>query len=207
LSIGRGPGAFAPAYPPAVEASEGSAVNDENATKLVTSPEAGNISIMWLDRLAAQASSPSSSQPPSRAYSPIPPRRSASGAGPYLTSQRPGINARSSSLSVASADSSSSSLLASTKRANGSALKQSSTVHQGPDPVEVLSQLLGEQDQAASGVANPSIIGDEDFELDFDFRGLSLRELALSEDTLADDADKYRPQTADECTFSEPNIS
>ncbi|KAI1339509.1 Sac2 family-domain-containing protein [Xylariaceae sp. FL0016] len=155
---------------------------------------------MWLDRLAGQTSSPSSSQPGSRPYSPAP-RKSATGLSPYITSQqRPGLTPRSSSLSLASADSSTSSLLASSKRANGSALKQSTTAYVGPDPVEVLGALLGERAEEDPTTDTDPItsIKSEDLDLDFDFCGLSLRELALSNNSTDDSQDVYKPQSADE---------
>ncbi|KAI0132771.1 Vps52/Sac2 family protein [Xylariales sp. AK1849] len=156
---------------------------------------------MWLDRLAGQQSSPSSSQPGSRAYSPAPVRRAASGQGPYITSQqRPGTTPRSSSLmSLASNDSSTSSLLASSKRANGSTLKQSTTAYSGPDPVEVLNNILG-HDAGDSGISDrpTSTVTSDDLELDFDFGGLSLSELALSQDTATEAVNVYRSQTVEE---------
>ncbi|KAI0478996.1 Sac2 family-domain-containing protein [Xylariaceae sp. FL0804] len=158
---------------------------------------------MWLDRLAGQSSSPSSSQPGSRAYSPA--RRSVSatgGLGPYVTSQqRPGLTPRSSSLSLASNDSSTSSLLASTKRAaNGSTLKQSTTVYSGPDPVDVLGALLGDGAGSvrAADEGPAASISPEDLDFEFEFAGASLRELALSDDATADSNDLYRPQSAEE---------
>ncbi|KAI1379325.1 Vps52-domain-containing protein [Hypoxylon crocopeplum] len=158
---------------------------------------------MWLDRLAGQSSSPSSSQPGSRPYSPAP-RRTPSGLGPYITSQqRPGLTPRSSSLSLASTESSASSFLASSRRANGSALKESSTVYTGPEPVEILNKLLGDEKQHAASVnksaANSvSSISAEDLQLEFDFGGLSMRELALSEDSAVNGVGIYRPQAAEE---------
>ncbi|KAI1775332.1 Vps52-domain-containing protein [Hypoxylon cercidicola] len=156
---------------------------------------------MWLDRLAGQ-SSPSSSQPGSRPYSPAP-RRTPSGLGPYITSQqRPGLTPRSSSLSLASTESSASSFLASSRRANGSALKESRTIYTGPEPVEILEKLLGDDGQNASttkSAINPtSSISAEDLQLDFDFGGLSIRELALSEDSAIEGDGAYRPQAAEE---------
>ncbi|KAI0161769.1 Vps52-domain-containing protein [Hypoxylon sp. FL1284] len=157
---------------------------------------------MWLDRLAGQSSSPSSSQPGSRAYSPAP-RRTPSGLGPYITSQqRPGVTPRSSSLSLASTESSASSFLASSRRANGSTLKESRTIYSGPDPVEILENLLGDEGQNASTAtsrsAPASSISAEDLSLDFDFGGLSIRELALSEESAVGGDGAYRPQAAEE---------
>jgi vacuolar protein sorting-associated protein 52 len=153
---------------------------------------------MWLDRLAGQSSSPASSQPPSRGYSPAP-RRAASGQGPYVTSQqRPTISQRNSSLSIASADSSTSSLLASSRRATGSTLKQTTTAYTGPDPVEVLGSLLGNKP-----VQNfTSTITSADLKVGFDFGGLSLRALALSEEPLSTVSDGRKHQSTDECGCS-----
>ncbi|XXG99282.1 hypothetical protein Hte_005619 [Hypoxylon texense] len=158
---------------------------------------------MWLDRLAGQSSSPSSSQPGSRPYSPAP-RRTPSGLGPYITSQqRPGLTPRSSSLSLASTESSASSFLASSRRANGSTLKESRTIYTGPEPVEILEKLLGDDGRNASSTKSandPSgTISAKDLELEFDFGGLSIRELALSEDSAIEEGDgAYRPQAAEE---------
>ncbi|ETS82536.1 hypothetical protein PFICI_04412 [Pestalotiopsis fici W106-1] len=154
---------------------------------------------MWLDRLAGQQSaSPSSSQPGSRAYSPAPGRRTPSGLGPYLTSsQRPGLTPRSSSLSLISNDSSTSSLLAASRRANGSALKQSTTAYAGPDPTEVLDKILGQgQDEAHEQPT--STITQHDLELQFEFGGLSLTSLALSEEPAKESSSVHRPQTVEE---------
>ncbi|KAK9424965.1 putative Vacuolar protein sorting-associated protein 52 A [Seiridium unicorne] len=155
---------------------------------------------MWLDRLAGQPSgSPSSSQPGSRAYSPAPGRRTPSNLGPYLTSQRPGAAARSSSLlSLASNDSSTSSLLGASRRANGSTLKQSTTTYSGPEPVDILNKLLGEGTTDGDNQTAPTAITQEDLELDFDFGGLSLTELALSEDSIEESAIVHRSQTVEE---------
>ncbi|KAI1142114.1 Vps52-domain-containing protein [Hypoxylon sp. FL0543] len=158
---------------------------------------------MWLDRLAGQSTSPAPSQPGSRAYSPAP-RRTPSGVGPYITSQqRPGIATRSSSLSLASTESSATSLLASSRRANGSTLKESRTIYSGPDPVDILNKLLGDEVKNAASATRPvadsvSSISAEDLQLDFDFGGLSVRELALSEESAVDSAGVDRPQAAEE---------
>ncbi|KAK1729084.1 hypothetical protein CaCOL14_007860 [Colletotrichum acutatum] len=146
---------------------------------------------MWLDRLAAQSnSSPSASQPGSRPYSPLPRRTSSS---PYVTSQRPGITPRGSQLSLVSNDSSNSFLAS--RRVNGSGLKQSQTTYDGPDSVEILGQIL---DTAPTSEATTITISENDLELDFQFEGLSLRELASSDEIDSSDADSYRRQTAEE---------
>ncbi|KAI0441776.1 Vps52-domain-containing protein [Xylaria telfairii] len=156
---------------------------------------------MWLDRLAGQSPSPASSQPPSRAYSPAPPR-SSSGLGPYLTSQRPGLTPRSSSLSLASADSSTSSLLTSSRRATGSNLKQTTTTYTGPDPVDILTALLGGSNGSiqTSDLSQNSItsITSEDLNAVFDFGDLSLHSLALSDEPLPITVDSKRQQSPEE---------
>ena len=102
---------------------------------------------MWLDRLSGH-STPSATPPASRPYSPAPPRRP-SHLAPSSAAQRPGFSPRSSSLSLVSNDSTTS-LLASSKRVNGSALKQSVTTGDAPDPTKVLRRLIG----AGSGRAD-----------------------------------------------------
>lgn len=157
---------------------------------------------MWLDRLAAQATSPSVTPPGSRAYSPAPGRRTPSSLGPYITSQqRPGLPTRNSSLqSLASNDSSASSLLASGRRPNGSNLKQTITAYSGPDPVSVLQRLLGEDVESAGGAEKPpGSLTEDDLHYVFDFGGLSLTELARSEDAIAEGPGVGRSQTAEEC--------
>ncbi|KAK3688139.1 Sac2 family-domain-containing protein [Podospora appendiculata] len=153
---------------------------------------------MWLDRLAGQHPGSASPQSNSRPISPLPlPRRTSSARGPYLTSQRPGSTPRGSTQSLASlaSNDSSTSLLASSKRANGSALKQSVTVDDAPDPEKVLDRILGSlPDIASSGGEDISSITQDDLDLDFDFGGLSLRELAAG-DAEVEDRDTYRSQT------------
>ncbi|KAK8059359.1 Vps52/Sac2 family protein [Apiospora saccharicola] len=162
---------------------------------------------MWLDRLAAQATTPSNTPPGSRAYSPSPGRRTPSGLGPYVTSQqRPGLVPRTASfqslasnVSNNSNDSSTSSLLAYSRKANGSALKQSTTAYNGPDPVSVLGQLLGEEPDATSTAKRAAeSVTEDDLELDFDFGGLSLTELAHADDYGEYGASVHRTQTVEE---------
>ncbi|KAI0970556.1 Vps52-domain-containing protein [Xylaria arbuscula] len=158
---------------------------------------------MWLDRLAGSPL-PAPFQPPSRAYSPAP-RRPSSGLGPYLTSQqRPGISARSSSLSIASNDSSASTLITSSRRANGSSLKQTSTAYTGPDPVDILGALLhGNSSLGSAQTPDRSLdattsITPKDLNAVFDFRELSLRSLALSDEPRPASIDEKKQQSAEE---------
>src|SRR6266699_7072555 len=144
---------------------------------------------MWLDRLANAGSS--SPQPNSRTASPLP-RRPAGPRGPYVTSQR---SARGSSVSLVS-NNSSSSLLASARKPNGSALKQSTIADDGgTEAVEVLNKLLGSAsvgDAPEEKVDAP--ITEEDLGVEFDFGGLSLRALAQA-GVGQTGLDVYRSQT------------
>jgi hypothetical protein len=110
-------------------------------------------------------------------------------------------------LSLASNDSSSS-LLGASRRTNGSALKQSTTVDDAPDPEAVLARILGtlpdtartpEEDRARR-------ITEDDLDLDFDFGGLSLRQLA-AEDAGRAAADTYKPQTVEDCRSSRAQVA
>ncbi|KAH7031005.1 Sac2 family protein [Microdochium trichocladiopsis] len=152
---------------------------------------------MWPNRVAGQSPSPNPSQPGSRAFSPTP-RRTPSGNGPYITSQqRPGLPPRSASLLSLASNESSSSSIPTSKRANGSTLKQSTTVYSGPDPVTVLSAILGNDDPGGEKIdGNEYTISAEDLELELDFGGLSLRELALSEEPeQVETANQYQRQS------------
>lgn len=159
---------------------------------------------MWLDRFAGQQIG---TPPPSSSRSSPLPRRTSSGISPYTTSQRPGISPRGSSLSLVSNDSSASSLLASSKRANGSALKQSTTVEDAADPEEVLTRIFGPlSDGSRDGsLEEESLvrITEDDLELEFDFGGLALRELAEGDAVERQAADTCRPQTVEDCMFSQ----
>lgn len=164
---------------------------------------------MWFDRLAGHHSGSATPQPNSRPISPLPRRTSsARGPGPYLAAQalslRPGLTPRGSSLSLVSNDSTSS-FLASSRRPNGSTLKQTTTVAEGPEPEEVLETLLGTK---ANGVApeepHSVALAEDDLDYNFDFAGLSLRDLAQN-DTVVDGDIVYRPQTVEECMPSYPS--
>ncbi|KAL2177200.1 Sac2 family-domain-containing protein [Thermothelomyces heterothallicus CBS 202.75] len=157
---------------------------------------------MWLDRFAGPhpGSTPSAPNNQSRTHSPLP-RRTSSARGPYLTSQRPGLSPRGSSLSLASSDSSSS-LLGASKRTNGSALRQSTTADTGPDPEAILARILGPlPDHITPEEDATRRITEADLEFDFDFDGLSLRELA-ADGAGRSTADTYKPQTVEDCRLS-----
>ncbi|KAH6631650.1 Sac2 family-domain-containing protein [Chaetomium tenue] len=158
---------------------------------------------MWLDRFAGPhpGNTPSPPNSQSRTHSPLP-RRTSSARGPYLTSQRPGLSPRGSSLSLASNDSSSS-LLGASKRNNGSALKQSTTADNAPDPETILASVLGPLPDNTTPLEEyrAGKITEDDLELDFDFGGLSLRELAEGGGARVL-ADTDRLQTVEDCRSS-----
>jgi hypothetical protein len=159
---------------------------------------------MWLDRLSGHstpAATPSASPPPpvNRSYSPA--ARRPSHLGPASAAQRPVFNPRSSSLSLHSNDSTTS-LLASSRRLNGSGLKQSVMVADAPDPLGVLEKLLGSEGKGVlKSQANGDNAADDDFELELDFEDLSLRDFALRDALLAKKGHVYTMQTVEECTF------
>ncbi|RSL73164.1 hypothetical protein CEP54_000426 [Fusarium duplospermum] len=154
---------------------------------------------MWLDRLAGGPASnpgPSTPQPGNRAYSPLP-RRTSSSLSPYVTSQRGGVSPRGSSLSLVSNDSSSS-LLSSSRRPNGSNLKQSSTIETGPDSLEVLETLLAGFSTDSDSATKQKTINQDDIDFEADFGGLSLKELAASQAPEPATFNTRKPQTAEE---------
>jgi hypothetical protein len=140
-----------------------------------------------------------SSPPNSRPTSSLP-RRTSNARGPYLTSHRPGHSPRGSSISLVSSDSSIS-LLASSKRANGSALKHSTTVNDNaPEPTELLEKILGPTAKGTvKGEEEDRSITEDDLDIEFDFGGQSLRELAQV-DNAQDLGSFHRYQSVEECT-------
>jgi hypothetical protein len=163
---------------------------------------------MWLDRLSGHstpAATPSGSPPPpaNRAFSPAP--RRPSHLAPSSAAQRPGFSARSSSLSINSNDSTTS-LLASSRKTNGSGLKQSITTPDVKDPLEVLEKLLGSEANVtpaasrAKNSVNGTAIEEEDDESELDFEGFSLRELA-SRHVGPEETVGHTTQTTEECTL------
>jgi vacuolar protein sorting-associated protein 52 len=164
---------------------------------------------MWLDRLSGHSTpgvTPSASPPPpaNRSYSPA--ARRPSHLAPTSAPHRPSFSPRSSSLSLNSNDSTTS-LLASSRRPNGSSLKQSVTVADAPDPLKVLERLLGSE---ANRVPSKSEFGADGTkcstegasEGELDFEGLSLRALASDEGSSSKEAHSYTTQTIDECMIA-----
>lgn len=159
---------------------------------------------MWLDRLSSN-STPSGSPPPptNRAYPPGARRQSHLGpAG----GNRPGFSPRSSSLSLASNDSTTS--LPSSSRNNASGLKQATAVSNVPDPLLVLERLLGPEGKGLAGT--PKAINgadaNEESEFRLDFGGMGLREFLAQEPATPPPDYAYTPQTADECRYNRPSI-
>ncbi|KAF5582115.1 SAC2 [Fusarium pseudoanthophilum] len=151
---------------------------------------------MWLDRLAggpASSPGPSTPQPGSRAY----PKRTSSTLSPYVTSQRPGISPRGSSLSLVSNDSTSS-LLSSSRRPNGSNLRQASTIDTGPDSLEVLETLLAGFSSDREQADKKTAINEDDINFEAVFGGLPLKELATSEPLDTTTVSNRKPKTAEE---------
>ncbi|EME47750.1 hypothetical protein DOTSEDRAFT_69630 [Dothistroma septosporum NZE10] len=102
---------------------------------------------VWLDRFSVQSRepSPSPTSASNRSFSPAP-RRSIQ-VGPRTLQRRPGLQPRSSSLSLASVTGSTDSLPATARIPNGSTLKnqlsQQSAPTNGPIPLEVLESIVG----------------------------------------------------------------
>ncbi|KAF4444020.1 SAC2 [Fusarium acutatum] len=151
---------------------------------------------MWLDRLAggpASSPGPSTPQPGGRVY----PKRTSSTLSPYVTSQRPGISPRGSSLSLVSNDSTSS-LLSSSRRPNGSNLRQASTIDTGPDSLELLETLLAGFSSDREQADKKAAINEDDINFEAVFGGLSLKELATSEPPDTTTVSNRKPKTAEE---------
>ncbi|KAI1028421.1 hypothetical protein LB503_002316 [Fusarium chuoi] len=151
---------------------------------------------MWLDRLAggpATSPGPSTPQPGGRVY----PKRTSSTLSPYVTSQRPGISPRGSSLSLVSNDSTTS-LLSSSRRPNGSNLRQASTIDTGSDSLEVLETLLAGFSSDREQADKKTAINEDDINFEAVFGGLSLKELATSEPPDTITISNRKPKTAEE---------
>ncbi|KAA8573881.1 hypothetical protein EYC84_005430 [Monilinia fructicola] len=98
------------------------------------------------------------------------------------------------------------SLLSSTRRPNGSNLKQAAAPPNVPDPLEVLGKLLynGEDLKSPSGKGQratngtPPPIGQEDDESEWDFGGLSLQDIVAGDPFDNEDEHVYKAQTLEE---------
>lgn len=163
---------------------------------------------MWLDRLSGHNTSNSQIQQSSRSYSPAPPRRPSHLAAPGLARQS-SFTPRSSSLSLVNNDSSAS-LLSNPNKSAGSSLKTSTTVSTYPEPTEVLDKLLATdkpvvnngigQNGTTTGQTIQSGAGAIDDLSSLDFNGLSLFELARSDDPVPVKTSTYKAPTLEDCT-------
>lgn len=155
---------------------------------------------MWLDRLSGHVTpaTPTASTPSSTKRSYSPGARRTSNLAPSAPTQRPGFAPRSSSLSVLSNDSTTS-LLSSSRRPNGSGLKQSATAVDVPGPLEVLQSIVGSgiPSQSVELAGNNEAYGD--FELDLDFAGLSLHEIVTRDVDQNQEEGRYAAQSLEEC--------
>ncbi|KAF1850741.1 Sac2 family protein [Cucurbitaria berberidis CBS 394.84] len=137
---------------------------------------------MWgLDRLSAY-STPSGTPPPRRdSYSPAP-RRGYPPSGPGPLPQRPGLNPRSSSLSLVSPNSSSTSLPNTARPPNGAPRRRPAggPYYNGPNPIQVLESIMGgptrrpitaHRDAKGDIQQKPEVV-----DADIDFGGLSLHD-------------------------------
>ncbi|KAF2472896.1 Vps52-domain-containing protein [Lindgomyces ingoldianus] len=143
---------------------------------------------MWLDRFSAH-STPSGTPPPrGQSYSPAP-RRPYQASGPGPLPPRPGINPRSSSLSLVSPSSSSTSLPSTSRLPNGAGRRRQGTGGVPPnvsDPLQVLEAILGRPPRKppvikGDEIAEPVPKKPEEVVEDIDFGGLSLQEFAAIE--------------------------
>lgn len=135
---------------------------------------------MWLERFAGQ-SSPATTAPTSGRPSPVP-RRSVQ-LGPSSLPRRPGLNARTSSLSVASLYGSTESLPSGAKVSNASGLKNelgAAPAVDVPDPLDVLSSILGplQQDEKSQEHGSHDDERPATIAQDIDFGEYSLAEFA-----------------------------
>ena len=160
---------------------------------------------MWLDRLSSN-STPSGSPPPSNRGLTQPPKRNANQLGTNAVPQRPGFNPRSSSLSLVSNDSTTS-LLSSSHKRNGSAIRQPTAVTDAPDPLVVLGKLLDLKEGLTHSSKPREVTGVDGIienELELDFGGLSLRELVLGKSFVDEKENTYKSQTVEECMSPSP---
>lgn len=121
-----------------------------------------------------------------------------------MTSQRTGHSPRASSLSLVSNDSTTS-LLSSSRRANGSTPRLNSTAEEVPKPAEILGKLFPPAPEGQSSL----IVSEDDLEFDPEFGGLTLKELVNS-DTAQDElaaGPQPRSQAVEECWYLQLSCS
>lgn len=162
---------------------------------------------MWgLDRISGY-STPSGTPPPRLdSYSPAP-RRGYPTLGPGPLPHRPGINPRSSSLSLISPNSSSTSLGNPSRAPNG-ALRRRPTggpYHNGPDPLQVLESIMGgpsRRPKTTNGDTSGGVQKPKEVVEDIDFGGLSLQDFAAEEPVVRrqpTSVHTYSAQSVEEC--------
>lgn len=168
---------------------------------------------MWgLDRLSAH-STPSGTPPPRRdSYSPAP-RRLHPTDRPAPLPLRPGLNPRSSSLSLISPLASTTSLPTAAGIPNGAGRRRplGGVPPNVPDPVHVLEGIMGGPPRKPVPLKT-SVIGvipDKPEELDtsIDFGGLSLHEFAAegTPEPVASPVHTYSAQSVEECMCFAPS--
>ncbi|OAL47523.1 Sac2 family protein [Pyrenochaeta sp. DS3sAY3a] len=150
---------------------------------------------MWgLDRLSAY-STPSGTPPPRRdSYSPAP-RRGYPPAGPGPLPPRPGLNPRSSSLSLVSPNSSSTSLANAGRPPNGAPRRRPTGAYtNSPDPLHVLESIMGGPSRkpliANGGAKDAMPQKPHAVDADIDFGELSLHDFVAEE---APEPRQYKP--------------
>jgi len=169
---------------------------------------------MWgLDRLSAH-STPSGTPPPRRdSYSPAP--RRPYPAGPMPLPPRPGINPRSSSLSLISPGSSSTNLPAGARIPNGAGRRRppGGAPPNVPDPVQVLEQIMGgpPRKPVVSRIEAFGAIPSkpDEVEVDIDFGDLSLQAFAAqpaADTQQSSTVHTYSAQSVEECTSLHPTF-
>ena len=133
---------------------------------------------MWLERFAVQSRESTPSPTPNRPYSPAP--RKSTQLGPSLLQRRPGLQPRSSSVSVTSLAASTDSLPTAARVPNGVNLKNQLKGSANDDttpPLEVLESILGspKHENYPSNDKTPPVLIQE-----INFNGLSLQQFADS---------------------------
>lgn len=128
---------------------------------------------MWLERFSTQSREPTPAATPNRSFSPAPRR-------PPAQLRRPGIQPRSSSLSVASLAGSTESLPPTARVSNGSNLREqlAGSAADVADPLDVLKDILGPLKQGEDGAGDDDLVSVDHAAIagGIQFGGLSLEE-------------------------------
>jgi hypothetical protein len=83
-------------------------------------------------------------------------------------------------------------------------LRQASTIETGPDSLEVLETLLAGFSDDRGQHEKKVVISKDDLNLEADFGGLSLKELAASQPPDTTLVNKHKPKTAEDSTCCDP---